>query len=183
MRNGDKPGSIPEGTIVTRRLMLREQQERDRAALDRLAAAAAIAANLWGRPGCALVVLDRHNATVIGVTGYGPMADRPGALEVATFIAEDFQGRGYATEATQAMVDRAFCDTGSTVLWTSIRVANQRAKRVVEKCGFQFRETGMARTPASRGAVPVERYVLDRRNWASLKSWGAPGREEAPNAA
>ena len=47
------------------------------------------------------------------------------------------------------------------------------ARRVVEKCGFQFRDTGMVRSIAARGAVPVERFVLERRVWASLKSWGA----------
>jgi RimJ/RimL family protein N-acetyltransferase len=58
-------------------------------------------------------------------------------------------------------------------------VSNGRARRVIEKCGFQFRETGMVRSPVSFGAVPVERFVLERRNWASLKSWGAGAREEA----
>ena len=82
-------------------------------------------------------------------------------------------GRGYATEATQAVIDRAFADDRHRrSLWCSNRASNGRARRVIEKCGFQFRETGMVRSP-TRGAVPVERFVLERRNWASLKSWGA----------
>jgi hypothetical protein len=44
---------------------------------------------------------------------------------------------------------------------------------VVEKCGFQYRGTGMVRAASRSGAVPVERFVLERRNWESLKAWGA----------
>jgi len=58
---------------------------------------------------------------------------------------------------------------------------------VIEKCGFQFRGTGMVRSPTLFGAFPVERFVLDRRNWASLKAWGTPeaglGRAERETAA
>ena len=100
-------------------------------------------------------------------------------IEVATWIGEAFWGRGYATEATQAVVDLAFADTGATAVWCSNRVSNSRARRVIEKCGFQFRETGMVRSPVSLGAIPVERYVLERRNWASLKSWASGTGEES----
>jgi RimJ/RimL family protein N-acetyltransferase len=112
------------------------------------------------------------------------MPDRPGAIEVATWIGEAYWGRGYATEATHAIIDRAFTETGISVLWCSNRVSNSRARRVIEKCGFQFRETGMVRSPASFGAVPVERFVLERRNWTSLKSWGAAVAEkgDAPHS-
>ena len=62
------------------------------------------------------------------------------------------------------------------VVWCSNRVTNARARRVIEKCGFQFRGTGMVRLPG-RGAFPIERFALDRRNWMSLKAWGAAHRE------
>jgi RimJ/RimL family protein N-acetyltransferase len=146
----------------------------------KLAANPGIARNLAAAPGRhdagegeSFAVVERRSGAVVGLTGYGQMPDRPGAIEVATWIGEGHWGRGYATEATHAVIDRAFCETGITLLWCSNRVSNGRARRVIEKCGFQFRETGMVRSPASFGAVPVERFVLERRNWASLKSWGA----------
>ena len=80
-------------------------------------------------------------------------------------------------EVTHAIIDRAFGATDTQALWCANRVANSRGRRVIEKCGFQFRETGMVRS-AAQGAMPVERYVLERRNWLSLKEWGAaPGEE------
>jgi RimJ/RimL family protein N-acetyltransferase len=166
--------------IRTPRLMMRRPGADDRALIVRLAANPGIARNLAAAPGRhdggegeSFAVVERRSGTLIGVTGYGQMPDRPGAVEVATWIGEGHWGRGYATEATHAVIDRAFCETGITLLWCSNRVSNGRARRVIEKCGFQFRETGMMRSPASFGAVPVERFVLERRNWASLKSWGA----------
>ena len=54
-------------------------------------------------------------------------------------------------------------------------MSNARARRVIEKCAFQFRGSGMVRLPG-RGAFPIERFALDRRTWSSLKSWGAPDR-------
>ena len=171
--------------VRTPRLLMRRPNAEDRALILKLAAAPGIARNLAAAPGRhdggeaeSFAVVERRSGTGVGCTGYGQMADRPGAIEVATWIGEAHWGRGYATEATHAVIDRAFCETGITILWCSNRVSNGRARRVIEKCGFQFRETGMVRSPASFGAVPVERFVLERRNWASLKSWGALGMED-----
>jgi RimJ/RimL family protein N-acetyltransferase len=171
--------------IRTPRLMMRRPSADDGALIVKLAANPGIARNLAAAPGRhdggegeSFAVVERRSSTVVGFTGYGQMPDRPGAVEVATWIGEGHWGRGYATEATHAVIDRAFCETGITLLWCSNRVSNGRARRVIEKCGFQFRETGMVRSPASFGAVPVERFVLERRNWASLKSWGAGAVDE-----
>ena len=112
---------------------------------------------------------------IIGCAGYGATQERPATVEVGLWIGAAWWGRGYGTEAAQALIDHAFADGRADALWCSNRVTNDRARRVIEKCGFQFRGTGMVRSPTFFGAFPVERFVLDRRNWASLKAWGAPG--------
>ncbi|WP_421724833.1 GNAT family N-acetyltransferase [Bauldia sp.] len=167
-------------TIITRRLVLKTPSDDERGAIVALAADPGIAGNLAAAPGDygrlggrSFVVVGRAGRAVVGVTGFGPMIDRNGAVEIATWIGEPYWGRGYATEASQAVIDAAFGETGVSALWCSKRVTNDRARRVIEKCGFQFRETGMVRSPVTMGAVPVERFVLERRNWISLKSWGA----------
>ena len=185
-RDGEIEDEYDRGApIRTPRLMMRRPGENDRALIVTLAANPGIARNLAAAPGRhgegegeSFAVVERRTGIVVGLTGYGGLTDRPGAIEVATWIGESHWGRGYATEATHAVIDRAFCETGISILWCSNRVSNSRARRVIEKCGFQFRETGMLRSPASFGAVPVERFVLERRNWASLKSWGAGSMEK-----
>ena len=188
MRDGDQEGFEYEATILTPRLLLRAGREADRPAIARLAGGAVNVAGLGtaagGSPagGRAFVIVEREGGAIVGVCEYGPMAERPALVEVATWIAEPFCGRGLATEGTQAVIDRAFADGGTMILWCSVRVSDGRARRVVEKCGFQYRGTGMGRSLTSFGAVPIERFVLERKNWASLKSWGARRQTDGDDA-
>jgi RimJ/RimL family protein N-acetyltransferase len=167
-------------SIETRRLALRPPAPEDEAAIALLSASPRIADGLAALPcpgrsdiGETFVIVERKNRVLIGSAMYGAMVDRPAATEAACWIGEAHWGRGYATEATQAVIDRAFADRRIQTLWCSNRVVNGRGRRVIEKCGFQFREAGMARSPILRGAVPVERFALERRNWEALRAWGA----------
>src|SRR5690606_17083505 len=128
------------------------------------------------RPGgVAFAVFDRQSGALVGASGYGPLADSPAAIEIATWIGEEYWGHGFATEASQAIIDFVFGRRPADVLWCANRAGNGRARRVIEKCGFQFRGGGMTRAPLLQAAMPVERFALERRNWVSLKSWAAPG--------
>jgi hypothetical protein len=46
---------------------------------------------------------------------------------------------------------------------------------VLEKCGFQWTGVGLYRIRAIQSSAPFDRFRLERRIWASLKSWGASG--------
>jgi len=122
--------------------------------------------------GEAFAIVEKNSGRAIGATAYGPMFERPEFTEVGCWIGASHRGVGYATEAAQAVIDRAFANTTISMLWCVNRVMNAEARRVIEKCGFQFRETGMARSPNTKGAVPVDRFALDRRNWLALHRWG-----------
>jgi RimJ/RimL family protein N-acetyltransferase len=185
MRNSDDETEFASVALTTRRLLLRPPREGDGTAIAALSANPSIAHNLSALPGqrrgdggATFVAIERRGGAIVGVTGFGAMPERPGANEVATWIGEPYWGGGLATEATQAVIDHYFADRKAVVLWCSNRVSNSRARRVIEKCGFQFRETGMVRSPVFQAAMPVERFILERRNWASLKSWGADAGEE-----
>lgn len=178
MRQTDQEGFEYEAAILTARLLLRPERAGDRAALAGLGGRKAGPARrdppeAKDGSGEVFVVVERDASAVAGICSYGPMPERPALVEVSTFIADPFCGRGFATEATQAVIDRAFLAGGATVLWCSVRVSDGLARRVIEKCGFQYRGTGMGRSLVNAGAVPVERFVLERKSWVSLKSWGA----------
>jgi RimJ/RimL family protein N-acetyltransferase len=165
---------------VTARLALRLASADDRAAILALAANPRVAATLAAAPGEAsapgsarLAIVAKEEAAVIGEASWGPLADRPGSVEIAAWIGEAHWGRGYATETCHALIDHVFSDERTHFIWCASRAASTRSRRVVEKCGFQYRGTGMVRGPSRSGAVPVERFVLERRNWQSLKAWGA----------
>jgi RimJ/RimL family protein N-acetyltransferase len=175
----DEEGSEFASVMMTPRLVLRAPSREDRAAMEALAANPLVADNLASEAcpqpdagGEAFAVVERRGRAVVGGASYGAMGDRWSARVVSAWIGQPYWGRGFATEAVHAVIDRAFADERVAILWCSNRASNQRARRVIEKCGFQFRETGMVRS-SLRGAMPVERFVLERRNWSSLKSWGA----------
>jgi RimJ/RimL family protein N-acetyltransferase len=175
-KEGQTEAETPGG-IATGRLVLRHWRAADTARLAALSSHPAVAENICTAIASndgAFVIADRFDETVLGSAGYSPRLDLPGANEVSLWLGAPYWGRGLATEAAQALIDHAFSDSRLTVLWCSNRVTNTRARRVIEKCGFQFRGTGMVRSPTFFGAFPVERFVLDRRNWSSLKAWGSP---------
>ncbi len=176
MGDGNEDGHGGREAILTSRLLLRRCTPADMPVMSALSADQAVAENLCTAislaGGGAFAVTERCDGTVVGCAGYGAPEDRPTAVEAGLWIGTPWWGRGYGTEAAQALIDHAFTDGRLNALWCSTRVTNVRARRVIEKCGFQFRGTGMVRSPTLFGAFPVERFVLDRRNWASLKAWG-----------
>ena len=61
-----------------------------------------------------------------------------GAVELGYWIAEEHWGKGYATEASKAIIDHAFDDLGISQIYASYRTENVRSKRVLEKLGFEY---------------------------------------------
>lgn len=169
-----------DALIVTRRLAMRKASAEDHRAIavlaanPRLAAVLASAPGDGGGPSCArLAVSTREDGMVIGEGSWGAVGDRAGAVEIAVWIGEAHWGSGYTTEAAQALVDHVFRDERTQSVWSTSRASSARSRHVIEKCGFQYRGTGMVRGSSRGGAVPVERFVLERRTWQSLKAWGA----------
>jgi hypothetical protein len=161
-------------TIVTERLKLRPRMAADELTLQALAANPAIAPALCPTidRGVMLAIVEAASGRLLGGAAYGGTGLGTG-VEISLWIGEPDWGRGYATEAAQALIDWVFAESPTTaVVWCSKRASNDRARRLIEKCGFQYRGTGMVRLPG-RGAFPTERFALDRRTWSSLKAWGS----------
>ncbi|HVZ15056.1 MAG TPA: GNAT family protein, partial [Bauldia sp.] len=172
-------GSREAGSVTyelhTARLIMRPRRATDVVALNALAANPAIAPNLCttisAEGGASVTIIERHSGRLIGGAehGSGGLGTR---LEIAVWIGEPDWRQGYGTEAAHALIDHLFAGSDVERIWCSARAANERARAVIARCGFQFRGTGMVRV-AGRGAFPVERFALDRRSWLSLKEWSA----------
>lgn len=119
------------------------------------------------RSGAVYALTLKEDGAVIGCAGLNA-TDR--GLELGYWIGEPYWQRGYATEAAHALVDLAFMRTNIQVLHCATRVINPASRRVIHKCGFQYAGQGMMNSIVA-GQVPVERYRLDRRTWASLRNW------------
>jgi RimJ/RimL family protein N-acetyltransferase len=111
-----------------------------------------------------------RDGAVVGCCGIAKLeADQP---EIGYWLGVPFWGRGFATEAARAVIDHGFSALGYDVLFGGARVSNPASRRVLEKCGFQWTGVGLYRIRALGSSAPIDRFRLDLRLWASLRSWG-----------
>ncbi len=109
---------------------------------------------------------------LIGVAGFGHRGEEHNP-EIGYWIGEPFWRQGFATEAARALIDHAFSETGIDALSACCRIHNEASRRVIEKCGFQWVGIGLNQVKALGASVPVDRFVLSRRTWESVRAWGA----------
>lgn len=113
--------------------------------------------------------------TLIGICALvqpaGFALEAPEGPELGYWIGVPFWGKGYATEAVRALIDYAFTELDHETLLARARVTNPASRRVLEKCGFQWTGVGLYRIRAIASSAPIDRFRLERRIWASLKSW------------
>jgi RimJ/RimL family protein N-acetyltransferase len=97
--------------------------------------------------------------TLIGACGLGRRAS--GSVEIGYWIATNFWGRGYATEACSALVEIART-LGLTSLEGSHFVDNPASARVLEKLGFEPLGIVAPRMSCTRGhEVPARLMRLE----------------------
>ena len=61
--------------------------------------------------------------------------------EIGYWIGEPYWNKGYATKATNLLMDFAFNQLGLNKLWCGYYDGNEASKRVQEKCGFKYQYT------------------------------------------
>jgi RimJ/RimL family protein N-acetyltransferase len=88
----------------------------------------------WQRwPAGPYLILSRHDGLLLGGTGLG--FETPYRASTGYVLAKDAWGKGYATEALQAMVALA-PSVGVQRLYALCHPQHQASWRVLEKCGF-----------------------------------------------
>jgi [ribosomal protein S5]-alanine N-acetyltransferase len=91
-------------------------------------------ADLWT---LGFAMVDRATDAVIGTCGFKGPPGADGVVEIAYGVAQNHEGKGYATEAAQALVAYAFgVDQVRVVRAHTFSEANA-STRVLAKCGFQ----------------------------------------------
>ena len=83
------------------------------------------------------VLVQRADNAVVGNCGFKGPPDSDGAVEIAYGVAADYQGKGYATEAAQALVWYAFHSGKVRVVRAHTLPEKNASTRVLTKCGFR----------------------------------------------
>lgn len=66
---------------------------------------------------------------------------QPEDYEIGYWIGRPFWGNGYAGEAVNALLRRAFLELDADRVWCSCYDGNDQSRRVIEKCGFSYHHT------------------------------------------
>jgi len=113
----------------------------------------------------------RSDGALVGIVSLRAL-ERRAQLEIGYWIGRPFWNQGYATQAAQAVIDHAFAALEAEWVEARCRAVNAASRRVIGKCGFAYSGTALSDSLVA-GRVSSERYRMDRRTWAALKSWGA----------
>lgn len=193
---GIQPAARRNDAIETRRLVLHRPVEEDIVALTALADNISIAARLpdmphpytisdasrfirrlrdGGKDLTGFVIRERDSGALIGCCKI-EACDTEGESRIGFWIGEPYWSKGYMTEAAQALIDHAFTHSPRLItLRASAQFTNPAARRVLEKCGFQYAGPG-AETDIRMGClVPVDNYQIDRGIWSAIKAWAQAG--------
>jgi ribosomal-protein-alanine N-acetyltransferase len=83
-------------------------------------------------------VVQLASAAVIGGCGFKGPPDPDGSVEISYGIDPDYRGKGYASEAAEALVRYAFGDSRVRVVLAHTFEKANASTRVLNKCGFRY---------------------------------------------
>jgi [ribosomal protein S5]-alanine N-acetyltransferase len=88
-------------------------------------------------------VTDKNTGAILGSMGLEIDRFRPGiaSKELGYWIAEEYWGQGFATEASEAALTYAFEDLNLDIVGICTGPSNLRSQRVIEKRGFAYEGT------------------------------------------
>ena len=90
-------------------------------------------------------------------------------LSLGYALAFEAWGKGYASEAVEAMADAAFTMTRAVEINANVFATNLASRRVLEKCGFARMGSGFEGAPARGGLVECDRMRMNRTDWTSRR--------------
>jgi RimJ/RimL family protein N-acetyltransferase len=105
-----------------------------------------------------LSVEERQGGRLVGDVGLSPADGEPGVIKIGYTMTPEVQGRGYATEAVEALLTYAFDRLGADVVRAYASAKNLPSIRVAEKIGMRLIER-MERRSGDR-IYYVVRYEL-----------------------
>jgi RimJ/RimL family protein N-acetyltransferase len=84
-----------------------------------------------------LAIVHKIDIVMIGMCGFAAPPDSNGVVEIGYGIAPSYQGKGYASEVAQALVDFASRDPRVRTIRAHTLMQTNASSRVLEKCGFK----------------------------------------------
>ncbi len=108
----------------------------------------------------------KKNNQLIGSIGLHDDNHRrnPKAKSIGFVLDDEYWGQGLVLEAARAVIRYGFDELGLDLISATHYPFNERSKRVIEKCGFQYEATIKKATVRYDGLVLDDVvYIIDRR--------------------
>lgn len=86
-------------------------------------------------------IIEKNSNECIGQIAYFLVDSKNHFAEIEYCIGAEFQCRGYATEATKAIIAYGFDEINLHKVQICTKTINKPSKRVIEKCGFTYEGT------------------------------------------
>ena len=120
-----------------------------------------------------------ENGALMGDCGLHTLGDRPGQAEIGFTMACEYQGRGYATEAINCLLDYVFGKLGKHRVIAVTDTRNLPATRLLERVGMR-REGHFIENIWFKGVWGNEyQYAMLEREWRLLRDTGRAGPPES----
>jgi RimJ/RimL family protein N-acetyltransferase len=131
------------------------------------------------RGGLQLLGFDKDTGKFVVATGL-TVTDETGDNEYTTgyWVAKDFLGKGYATEATKAVLKYAFNGHRAQRMLIDYYEDNEKSRPIIEKCGFTFVRTDAQSHGRCLDGEMMDTHVYEMKSADHLRDfdvrWGAP---------
>ena len=86
-------------------------------------------------------IIEKNSGQCIGQIAYFLVDSKNHFAEIEYCIGTEFQCKGYATEATKAVIAYGFNEINLHKVQSCTKTINAPSKRVIEKCGFTYEGT------------------------------------------
>jgi RimJ/RimL family protein N-acetyltransferase len=122
-------------------------------------------------------IIARASGEFLGWVHFRPEPDAPeGEPELGYRLRRAAWGRGYAAEASRAVIDRGFAEFGVRRVTATAMAVNTASRRVMEKAGLRYVRTFHADWPVR---IPGDEhgdveYALTREEWQAGRTGATP---------
>jgi RimJ/RimL family protein N-acetyltransferase len=106
-----------------------------------------------------------RDGEIMGTTGLHDVNERFGNAELGYWLAAEYHGNGYATEAAELLAGYSFAERRLHKLYAHVFDFNDASRRVLEKVGFEREGVFREQAFVDGEYVDLCRYGLLAREW------------------
>lgn len=130
----------------------------------------------------AIFAITQKGCWSVAIGMIGLHVDGAEAPRVGYYLGRPQWGRGFATEALQAVVAATFLVTPFASVTAGAMSSNPASRRAQEKNGFVYTGSAVEHFPARDEMIAVDNLVLTRERWAGMSTLSRSKSAAAPLA-